>query len=365
MPTLELNEVAFTLANTDTAKATKAVTKKIARQIDLINAIAMKRKKHAKDADDTTKAEINALVENSRKKPMKQEELPLGDEDTDTDTDADAEELVTYEAQTRAELVKEATARNITFKKSATKAALVQLLLDDDAVKDADEQNDEDNKVDSTPTEEETEAAEWEEELADLTVKELNKELKDRKIKVEKDWTRENKIAMLVFKETGVALADLPKPKKAEAKTPKKPDTETQRMKELEAQLKALKSENNKLKAKLFPETYTSPTGKELVATKYEGKTADKIRAIQQQLVATPYEMYALVHEGLDDVATTMQVVYMNESIIILVDKSREVNSTLTLLVPHMTRSAFKIDGRNCPYMFYVPQDEEEDDNEE
>ena len=152
------------------------------------------------------------------------------------------------------------------------------------------------------------------------------------------------------FKKEDADKKPTPTPKKAENKS------EAQDVKALKAELEALRKENATLKMELFPKEFESKGG--ATYSQFDMKT---IGDLQKSLLETPLQLYAQIHEGIDDVATTMLLTYVNDNIILLVDKSRQIDSTLTLYCKEANfkngdRMTVKIDGKDCPIRFYLRQ---------
>lgn len=186
------------------------------------------------------------------------------------------------------------------------------------------------------------------------TVKELKEFAKEYSIKVPR-VIKLDALKTLLKTELGIDyLEPTPAPKEAPKETPKVPPIVTEAFNKLLAdaqkQIDELKAENAKLKADIFPAEIEMTKGK-LVATDFK-----EVLDVQKALIEKPYQVYIQVHEGLDDIATTFLVVFMNENKLILVDKSREKDTTLDLFTKDMTKTTVMIDKRPCPFKFYVKE---------
>lgn len=145
-----------------------------------------------------------------------------------------------------------------------------------------------------------------------------------------------------------------PKPKKA-PKPKKKEDEaeagEDEELKAIKKKMAELEKENAKLKAEVFPNRLERKGKAPLVA-----QTFKKVQDVQKVLVERPLELMIYAHEGIDDKPTAFIVLYMNEEILVLLDRSREANTTLTLDTKSVTEKSLKINNRECPYVYYLAE---------
>lgn len=165
-----------------------------------------------------------------------------------------------------------------------------------------------------------------------------------KKKPVAKPKTKAKKVAEEV-EEAPEAEADK-KPAK-----PAKPAKVTDEVAELKKQLAKLEKEKALLQAEIFPKVIEREKGADL-----ESLALPTVQDVQKLLIERPLQTFLYVHEGLDDKPTAFTVLFMNEEILVLLDRSRQKNTTLTLLVKNMTVKTVKIDNRECPFTFYLPK---------
>lgn len=150
-----------------------------------------------------------------------------------------------------------------------------------------------------------------------------------------------------------------PQPQSKPEQTDKMKELQKQ-MKEFQKQMKELAEENRALKGKLFPDEIEINDGVVVEAIKLP-----ELADIQRVLQDRPYKLMMYVHEGIDDQLTAFTVLFANEAILVLLDRSREINSTMTLQVKDMTESSVRIDNRDCPFNFYLTQLPSEEETDE
>lgn len=143
------------------------------------------------------------------------------------------------------------------------------------------------------------------------------------------------------------------KPKKVTAKKnePKKAEASDKedllaRIEMLEIELEKERQEKAGLKGEMFPEELDG-------LKKLE---ASDLKELQKLLMHNPYKLYLLMHEGIDEDLTLLHFIYLNDEILVAVDKTREVNSTLTITANNfnLAKKYIKYEGKHCPTQLYI-----------
>ena len=284
----------------------KSQAKKSRLKLDQINAVIAKRKKEAKKAKDADAQKELTVVENSAKKiikslpPKKPEAVEAPEEKPEEGSEEEMHQQLLdliNEATTVKELKEFAKDHSVTVPKVIKIDALRKLLKEEIGIDYLEEGNEpEAQKEPVTPP--------------------------------------------------------VKKEEKASKSTTQKPDLAViaNQMALMQQELDALKKENATLKNDIFPETVETASKKShLVKFKFES-----FEEIQKKLIDAPYKVYAQIHEGLDSNVTTFLVLFMNEEKLVLLDKSRDVNSVLDLTVDTMKDNHVTIDNRKCPIQFYT-----------
>lgn len=299
MTTEELQFVADVLA--------KSEAKKSRLKLDQINAVIAKRKKEAKKSGDAESVKELTVVENSVKNKIKRQPRKKADEV------AEEPEVVADEPEELGE-------------EEELHMQLLSIINES------------------------------------TTVKELKEFAKEHSVTVPK-VIKIDALKKLLKEEIGIDYLEEAEEEKAPEKAPEKPKTNkgkaetdspdlaviAKQMQLMQKQLEELKKENATLKNDMFPETVpTASKTSHLVKFQFS-----EFGEIQSELVASPYKVYAQIHEGLDTNVTTFLVLFMNEEKLVLLDKSREVNTVLDLTVESMKDNHVTIDNRKCPIQFY------------
>lgn len=195
-------------------------------------------------------------------------------------------------------------------------------------------------------------AAEQDVKAIENSLKKKPRSNKPKKVAPKKEEPKQEELPL---EEKPEEVAEEPKPKSPKKAAPKKEKTEKGAEgtsdKELLEKLAALEKENAKLKNKIFPDVIERKDKAPLVA-----QDLPNVKDVQKILIERPLELFMYCHEGLDDNSTVFTVLFMNEEILVLLDRSRQANTTLTLQVKNMRQRSVTIDKRECPFRFYLSE---------
>lgn len=152
---------------------------------------------------------------------------------------------------------------------------------------------------------------------------------------------------------------------KKERKVPRKRKKKTESEdKELLAQIEALQKQIDSLQEskaqETFPPELTLSNGVELQRL---GKL--KTEEIQRYLVEKPFRLLLAVDEKIDGELTIFRVLFLNDKAFVILDLTRTLYSTINAIPSNLNGKVLSLDGKNCPYEFYIEEgyllDEEEE----
>lgn len=143
-----------------------------------------------------------------------------------------------------------------------------------------------------------------------------------------------------------VAEEKAPEPKKTlKRKSAAKPDID-----------KMSAAELKKLAAELVEKTENGDFAPVIQGDKISYKRLDgfdTVLDIQKYIVANPLRLYMFVDEKIDDDLTQFVVLYANENVIVLHDRNRSIDSTMTAQMKNMDADTIKFDKVKFKYSFY------------
>lgn len=165
------------------------------------------------------------------------------------------------------------------------------------------------------------------------------------------------------------AETTIPKKKAPGKKAPKKADAEQEAEAKEEAP-KVPKSLKKKKAPKPNPEKMTQEELIEYAKTLQEatedfpseipGDKAsytridlDTIEDIQNHLVTNPMHLYVFMDEKLDETLTQFLVVFVNADVLVMIDRNRQVNTTVTIPQKDLDADFMKFDKAKFKYSFY------------
>jgi hypothetical protein len=145
--------------------------------------------------------------------------------------------------------------------------------------------------------------------------------------------------------------ADKPK---ADQPEPKKPKSLKRKKKDTPDVSKMSKEELEKLAVQLIENDSRFPkeiSGKNTTFKKAEFETLEEIQA---HLMEQPLSLYVFADERLDDSLTQFQLLFANAEVIVLLDRNRKKNSTVTIKTDQLEAEHLAFDKERFEYSFYV-----------
>lgn len=79
----------------------------------------------------------------------------------------------------------------------------------------------------------------------------------------------------------------------------------------------------------------------------------DTIEDIQNHLVTKPMHLYIFMDEKLDETLTQFLVVFVNAEVLVMIDRNRQVNTTVTIPQKDLDADFMKFDKAKFKYSFY------------
>ena len=181
--------------------------------------------------------------------------------------------------------------------------------------------------------------------------KALKEQIKEAEAEVKEEETKPAKASKKSPKKS---------PKQAEEKAeerveePKKPKSLKKKKKDVPNPAKMSQEELIEYAKQLQEASETFPKVMDLEKTVFTMTDFETVEDIQEALVTDPYTTYIFVDEKIDKSLTQFIVVYANSEVIVLVDKNREVNSTITIKHEQMDADHITINKTQFEYSFYT-----------
>lgn len=150
------------------------------------------------------------------------------------------------------------------------------------------------------------------------------------------------------------AKAETPEPTKAEPKKSKSlkrkksdaPDVDKMSEKELRELAKNLTAKVN-----MFPDEIRGENTSYVNIENFE-----TVKEMQKFIIENPLRLHVFADEKLDDNLTQFLVLFVNEDVIVLLDRNRDKNTTLTVPMKNFTADTITFDKMKFKYSFYVRQ---------
>jgi hypothetical protein len=134
------------------------------------------------------------------------------------------------------------------------------------------------------------------------------------------------------------------KPKSLKKDKGEKPDLSKMSQEELVAYVQQLEEK-----------VETFPTVIEGQKTKYVRTEFDNVTDIQKQLMDNPYATFLFADEKIDDNLTSFLVLFASSEVIVLLDRNREKNTTLTIKTDQLDATHIKFNkAGKFEYSFYI-----------
>lgn len=138
------------------------------------------------------------------------------------------------------------------------------------------------------------------------------------------------------------------KPKKKSLKRPKKEQPNVKQMS---------KEELEKLAATLLEENQKFPSVISGQKVQYKRQDFETIEEIQTVLQTKPFTLFMTVDERIDNDLTFFQVLYASEDVIVMLDKTRQVNSTINLDTSKgLEAEHIVFEKKKYEYSFYIKE---------
>lgn len=138
------------------------------------------------------------------------------------------------------------------------------------------------------------------------------------------------------------------KPKKKSLKRPKKEQPNVKQMS---------KEELEKLAATLLEENQKFPSVIAGQKVQYVRQDFDTIEEIQTVLQTKPFTLFMTVDERVDNDLTFFQVLYASEDVLVMIDKTRQVNSTINLdTTKGLEAEHIVFEKKKYEYSFYTKE---------
>lgn len=132
------------------------------------------------------------------------------------------------------------------------------------------------------------------------------------------------------------------KPKSLKRKAEKKADVTKMSQEELIEYAKTLQAE-----VEQFPEVISGEK------SSYELIEFDTIKDMQVHLLANPMKLYVFADEKIDDELTQFLVLFVNQDIIVLLDRNRQKDTTITLKQEQVDAEHITMNKTKFKYAFY------------
>ena len=86
---------------------------------------------------------------------------------------------------------------------------------------------------------------------------------------------------------------------------------------------------------------------------------------IQRYLVERPYRLMLVVDEKVDGELTIFRILYLNNRAFVLLDMTRDLDSTINASPADLMGKVLSLDGKKCPYSFYIEEQYKLEEEEE
>mgnify|MGYP001306818161 CR=1 FL=1 len=138
---------------------------------------------------------------------------------------------------------------------------------------------------------------------------------------------------------------------------PKKPTPKKRTRKEKLSEIEEMKKKLEELQAQVQEQGEIFPPKLELNSEAIIHRLPKlSIETIQRYLVERPYRLMLVVDEKVDGELTIFRILYLNNRAFVLLDMTRDLDSTINASPADLLGKVLSLDGKKCPYSFYIEE---------